>query len=88
VEEEAFTSGRMYEIHSPNNFFSSLSSQPNFFSNFLNMISREIRVHHVSPIHILSVIGKVGGQGGFLAGSTLRHSGQIFIFIKNDIVLS
>jgi hypothetical protein len=30
-----FTNGKMYEIHSPNSFFSSLSGQPNFFSNFL-----------------------------------------------------
>jgi len=52
------------------------------------MISREVRIHHVPPIHILSVIRKVGGQGGFLVGSMLRHSGQIYIFIKNDVVLS
>jgi hypothetical protein len=52
------------------------------------MINREVRVHHIPPIYILSIIRKVGNQGGFLAGSTLRHNGQIFIFVKNDIVLS
>ncbi len=78
----------MYEIHLPNNFFSSLLGQQNFFSKFPNMISKEVRVHHIPPIHILSVICKVGGQGGILASGTLHHSDQIFIFVKNDIVLS
>jgi hypothetical protein len=36
----------------------------------------------------LSVIRKVGDQSGFLVGSTLRHNGQIFIFITNNVVLS
>jgi hypothetical protein len=36
----------------------------------------------------LSIIHKVGSQGGFLVGSMLRHNNQIFIFVKNDIVLS
>jgi hypothetical protein len=88
VEEEVFTSGGMYEIHSPNSFFSSLLSRPKFFSNFPNMISMEVRVHHVPPIRILNVIHKVGGQGCSLASSTLRHNGQIFIFVKNDVMLS
>jgi hypothetical protein len=52
------------------------------------MISMEVHVHHVPPIHIFSVICKVGGQGGSLAGNTLRHNNQIFIFVKNDVVLS
>jgi len=52
------------------------------------MINREVGVYHVPPIRILNVIHKVGGQGGFLAGSTLRHNDQIFIFFKNDVVLS
>jgi hypothetical protein len=52
------------------------------------MISKEVHVHHVPPIRILNVTRKVGGQGGSLAGSTFRHIGQIFIFVKNDIVLS
>jgi hypothetical protein len=78
----------MNEKHSPNNFFSSLLGRPNFFSNFPNMINKEVCIHHIPPIQILSIIRKVGGQGGFLAGKTLRHSGQIFIFVKNDIVLS
>ncbi len=52
------------------------------------MINKEVRVHHVPPIRILSVIHKVGGQGGSLAGNTFRHNGQIFILVKNDIVLS
>ncbi len=51
-------------------------------------ISKEVCVHHVPPIRILSVIRKVGNQGGSLAGSTLRHSSQIFIFVKNDVVVS
>jgi hypothetical protein len=88
VQEKAFTNSGMYEIHSPNNFFSLLSGQPNFFSNFPNMINREIRVNHVLPIRILSIIHKVGAQGGFQVGIMLCHSGQIFIFIKNNVVLS
>ncbi len=88
AEEEVFTNDKMYEIHSPNSFFSSLSGRPNFFLNFPNMINREVHVHHVPPICILSIIRKIGGQSGSLAGSTLHHNGQIFIFIKNDVVLS
>ncbi len=88
AEEEVFTDGGMYKIHLPNNFFSSLSNQPNFFSIFPNMISREIRVHHVPPICILSIIHKVNNQGGSLASNMLRHNGQIFIFVKNDVVVS
>jgi len=52
------------------------------------MINREVRIHHVLPICISNVIHKVGGQGGFLAGNTFCHSGQIFIFVKNDVVMS
>jgi hypothetical protein len=52
------------------------------------MIGREVRVHHILPIRILNIIRKVGGQGGSLVGSMFHHSGQIFIFVKNDIVLS
>ncbi len=52
------------------------------------MISREVHIHHVSPIHILSIIRKVCSQSGFLVGSMVRHTGEIFIFVKNDIVLS
>jgi hypothetical protein len=51
------------------------------------MINMEVRVHHVLLIRILSVICKVGSQGGFVMGNTLRHNGQIFIFVKNDVVL-
>ncbi len=52
------------------------------------MINREVHIHHVSPILILSIIHKVGGQSGSLVGSTLYHNIQIFIFVKNDVVLS
>ncbi len=52
------------------------------------MINKEVRVHHILPIHILSVIRKIGSQGGSLVGSTFRHNGQIFIFVKNDSVLA
>ncbi len=52
------------------------------------MINREVRVHHISPIRILSVICKIGGQDGFLVSNTLHHNDQIFIFVKNDVVLS
>jgi hypothetical protein len=52
------------------------------------MINKEVRVHHVPPIHILSVIHKVSGQGGSLVGNTLHHNGQNFIFVKNDVVFS
>ncbi len=48
----------------------------------------EIHVHHVSPICILSVIRKVGGQNGSLVGNTFHQDNQIFIFVENDIVLS
>jgi len=51
------------------------------------MINKEVSVHHVSPIRILSVIHKVSSQGGFLVSSTFHHNGQIFIFVKNDVVL-
>jgi hypothetical protein len=52
------------------------------------MINREVCVHHIPPIRILSVIRKVGGQGGFLTSNTLHHNGQILIFAKYDVVLS
>jgi hypothetical protein len=52
------------------------------------MISKEVCVHHVPPIRILSVTHEVGSQGGSLEGNTLRHNGQIFIFVKNDVVMS
>jgi len=52
------------------------------------MINKEVSIHHVPPIRILSVIQKVGNQGGFLVNSTLHHNDQIFIFVKNDVVLS
>jgi len=52
------------------------------------MISREVQEHNIPPIRILNIICKVSNQGGSLAGSTLRHSDQIFIFVKNDVVLS
>ncbi len=52
------------------------------------MINKEVHIHHVPPIRILSDIRKVGGQGGFLAGNMLCHNDQIFIFVKNDVVLS
>jgi hypothetical protein len=51
------------------------------------MISKKVRIHHVSPIRILSVTHKVGSQGGSLEGNTLRHNGQIFIFVKNDVMM-
>ncbi len=52
------------------------------------MINMEVHLHHIPPIRILSVIHKVGSQGGSLASNTLRHNGQIFIFVKNDVVMS
>jgi hypothetical protein len=48
----------------------------------------EVHVHHILPISLLSIICKVGGQGGSLTGSMLHHSGQIFIFVKNGTVMS
>jgi hypothetical protein len=72
----------------PTAFSPRYQADQTFSQIFQSLPNKEVRVHHVSPIRILSVVRKVGNQGGSLVGNTLCHSGQIFIFVKNDVVLS